>query len=68
MLIKTIKVTNPKNVIVQIPGFASATWGLTKDSQLEVHFDNEQIVIRPCVHGRNETSERRNGMAGTTRT
>lgn len=68
MLVKTIRVTNPKNVVLQIPGYVASVWDLTTDSQLEVHFDNEQVTIRPCVHERSETSERRNVMAGTTGT
>lgn len=68
MLIKTIRVTNPKNVVLQIPGFIASVWGLTSDSQLEVHFDNEQVIIRPCLHGRGKTTEGCNSLAGATGT
>lgn len=70
MLIKTIRVTNPKNVVLQIPGYVASVWGLTSDSQLELHFDtnNEQVIIRPCLYGRSKITEGRNDLAGTTGT
>lgn len=68
MLVKTIRVTNPKNVVLQIPGYVASVWGLTTDSQLEVHFDNEQVTIRPCIHGRSEVTERRDCLASTSGT
>lgn len=70
MLIKTIRVTNPKNVVLQIPGYVASVWGLTSDSQLELHFDtnNEQVIIRPCLYGRSKITEGCNDLAGTTGT
>lgn len=68
MLVKTIRVTNPKNVVLQIPGYVASVWGLTTDSQLELHFDDEQITIRPSLHGRVKTTEGRNSLANTSGT
>lgn len=48
-LLKTVRVTNPSNVLVQIPGMIVAEWGLAKDSHLEVFFDGEDIRIRPAI-------------------
>lgn len=68
MLIKTIKVTNSKNVVLQIPGYVSATWGLITGSQLEMHFENGQVIIKPSIYRRNTVSESSNKVvspAGT---
>ena len=48
--IKNAKVHNPKNVLVQIPGFISfAKWKLTKGDEVEVYLadDGESIILRP---------------------
>ena len=68
MLIKTIKVTNPKNVVLQIPGYVSSTWGLLTGSQLDMHFENGQVIIKPSVYGRNTVSESSNEVVSPTRT
>lgn len=49
MHIKTVRVTNPSNVLIQIPGFISKNWGLTVGDGLEVRVENdgEQVIIRP---------------------
>lgn len=59
MLIKTINIKNPKNVIVQIPGFVSATWNLTVGSELEMHYNHEtnKITIKPMVLRRGNATE-----------
>ena len=69
MLIKTVRVTNPNNVLVQIPGFIVSTWGLELDDLLEVDFDEttEQVTIRPYIHGRTGVSERCVRLAATTK-
>ena len=47
--IKTVKVTNPKNVLVQLPRHIVDKWGLKQGDSLEV-FTNEKeetITIKP---------------------
>ena len=47
--IKTVKVTNPKNVLVQLPRHIVDKWGLKQGDGLEV-FTNEKeetITIKP---------------------
>lgn len=47
--IKTVKVTNPKNVLVQLPRYIVDKWGLKQGDGLEVLTDEneETITIRP---------------------
>lgn len=49
MRIKNVRVSNPRNVVVQIPGFISHKWGLTNTDILEVHIsdDEQSVIIRP---------------------
>lgn len=49
MIVKTVKVTNPSNVLVQIPKFIVEKWGLTDKDGIEVHVDNdgETVTIKP---------------------
>ena len=65
MHVKTVRVTNPRNVLVQVPSFVIANWGLTLDSHLEVHYDesNEQVTIRPAVQRRGNVAEESDGVA-----
>lgn len=56
MHIKDVRVTNPGNVLVQIPGFVTNKWKLLKGSELEVHIsdDGQTVIIRPkalCIRG-----------------
>lgn len=46
--VKTVNVTNTKNVLVQIPGWVAKRWGLEVGNVLEVCYDadNEEICIR----------------------
>lgn len=50
-LTKTVKITNRRNVLVQIPGFVIAAW--SNADELEVYYDEElQVVtIRPSILG-----------------
>ena len=36
MQVKTVNVTDPRNVLVQVPSFIVAEWGITLGSHLEV--------------------------------
>ena len=61
--VKTVNVTNTKNVLVQVPGWVVKRWGLDVGNTLEVCYDaNEEEIrirrpIRPDVHGRGETTQ-----------
>lgn len=60
-LYKTVKVTNPKNVLVQIPSLiAGVAWSLKEGDLLEVLYSDEtqEITIRPYIPGRSKTTER----------
>ena len=46
MQVKTVKVTNPRNVLVQIPGFVVAQWGAQMGDMLEVLYDEEADEVR----------------------
>jgi bifunctional DNA-binding transcriptional regulator/antitoxin component of YhaV-PrlF toxin-antitoxin module len=69
MHIKTVRVTNPKNAIVQVPGFIAKKWGLSDKDRLEVYIsdDEQAIIIRPSkIQARsnvNQESERLFGSA-----
>lgn len=47
LLTKTVKITNRRNVLVQIPGFVIAAW--PDAEELEVYYDeeNESVIIKP---------------------
>jgi hypothetical protein len=49
MHIKTIKIRNPKAVLVQIPGFITEKWNLQPDDGVEVHIsdDEQTITLKP---------------------
>ena len=49
MHVKTVNVTNPRNVLVQVPSFVIANWGVALGSHLEVHYDEikRAIIIKP---------------------
>ena len=44
--VKTVNVTNTKNVLVQIPGWVAKRWGLAVGDTLEVYYDAEEEEIR----------------------
>lgn len=65
--IKTVKVTNPKNAVVQVPGFISfVKWGLRKGDELEVfENDDQSVTIRPKkTRARGTANEASERMAG----
>lgn len=61
--VKTVNVTNTKNVLVQIPGWVVKRWGLDVGNTLEVCYDanEEEIRIRrplySDIQGRSEATE-----------
>ena len=57
MLLKTISVTNNRNVLVQIPGMIIAAWGTQNGSKLEVSYEDGQIIIKPLLHRRGKTTK-----------
>ena len=52
LLTKTVKITNRRNVLVQIPGFVIAVW--PDADELEVYYDedNSTVTIKPAVSRR----------------
>lgn len=49
MHIKDARVTNPRNVLVQVPSWVARKWALKEGETLGVHIseDGEAIIIRP---------------------
>ena len=52
--LKTVNVTNVRNVLVQIPAFVTRHWGLEVGDKLEVHYDDQTqkiyiVPVRPDV-------------------
>lgn len=68
MHVKTVNVTNPRNVLVQIPSFVIANWGIALGSHLEVHYDEEkqQLTIIPSLQRRSNVAEKSDGVACAT--
>ena len=57
---KTVNVTNPRNVLVQIPSYvAGVEWNLRQGDRLEVYYDEEtkQVTIKPDVSRRSRPSK-----------
>lgn len=52
LLTKTVKITNRRNVLVQIPGFVIAAW--PDAEELEVYYDEDKqtVTIRPSIQRR----------------
>ena len=68
MHVKTVNVTNPRNVLVQVPSFVIANWGVALGSHLEVHYDEkkQQLTIIPSLQRRSNVVEKSDGVACTT--
>lgn len=51
MVVKTVNITNLRNVLVQIPSFIIANWGVKETDKLEVLYNDEtkEVTIRPSV-------------------
>ena len=49
MFYKVVNVTNPKNVLVQIPGAIVARWGVKEGDRIEVHVseNGNAIILYP---------------------
>lgn len=49
MNIKNVEVKNPKNVLVQIPGFVIANWCLMKGDSINVSTDEKctKVILEP---------------------
>lgn len=47
MLVKTVRIINRRNMLVQIPGFVMATW-ISAD-HLEVYYNKhkQEVIIKP---------------------
>lgn len=61
--VKTVNVTNTKNVLVQVPAWVVKLWGLEVGNTLEVCYDGDEQEIRirkplyTDVQGRGEATE-----------
>lgn len=53
---KTVRVTNMRNVLCQIPRTVVTDWGLKEGDELELTYDEKEkeVVIRPVVHRRGD--------------
>jgi len=60
--VKTVNVTNTKNVLVQVPGWVVKRWGLDVGNTLEVNYDAEKEEIRI----RRPAVEHLRGRSGST--
>ena len=56
--IKTVRITNKRNVLVQIPSYIIAKWNPSTLNHLEVLYDekNDQVCVRPCIHRRSDAA------------
>lgn len=50
-LVKTVRITNPRNALVQIPSFVVGSWGLKLDDRVEVLYNEytKEVTLRPMV-------------------
>lgn len=43
--IKTVRVTNPKNTVIQVPGVVTDKWGINIGDAVEVYYDSETDIV-----------------------
>lgn len=65
---KTVKVTNKRNVLVQIPKAVVSDWGIEVGDTLSVCYKDKKLTVVPNVQRRSDSSEESEGMARTTGT
>ena len=65
MLLKTVKVTNIRNVVVQIPATVVGAWAMQEGASIEFHYDAERksLELRPTVQHRGPLRGLREGLA-----
>lgn len=63
MRVKTVRVTNPRNVLVQIPSYIVGEWALQLNDTLEVHYDGTNVTIKPSLSGRGYLARESDCMA-----
>lgn len=51
MLTKTVKITNRRNVLVQIPGFVIAAWPGVDELEVYYDEDTQTVTIKPNLQG-----------------
>ena len=71
VIYKTVTVTNPRNVLVQIPSIiAGVEWSLKEGDQLEVSYNGQagKVTIQPAVQRRGNAAEESDGVASSTGT
>lgn len=69
MHIKDARVTNPRNVLVQVPGWVARKWALKEGETLGVHIseDGEAIIIRPNkILARGNANQKSERMVGSS--
>ena len=47
MLVKTIKITNPKNTVLQIPAAIMSKWGLTDNDSILMTLQDGHLILSP---------------------
>ena len=68
MLVKTIKITNRRNVLVQIPGFIIAAWPGADELGVYYDEDNQTVTIKPNFQGGSLFTEESDRVVSTSNT
>lgn len=58
MILKTVNVTNPRNILVHIPAYVVSKWKNRLHYGLEVSYDERQdrVIIKPAIPRRGQAS------------